>query len=110
MAETQAAMNLSLAAYGSDSRSAEEGEEEESVKVCGELRVEKWRERECEMRMNNMGTEHHAKMLARRRNRDISEKIPLGLAKPTLSKESMLDSRLSNQGSLSGSFADARVI
>ena len=45
-------------------------------------------------------------MLARQQNRDISEKIALGLAKPTMSKESMLDSRLFNQESLSGSFAD----
>jgi SNW domain-containing protein 1 len=29
--------------------------------------------------------------------RDISEKIALGLAKPTMSKESMFDSRLFNQ-------------
>lgn len=29
--------------------------------------------------------------------RDISEKIALGLAKPTLSKESMFDARLFNQ-------------
>jgi SNW domain-containing protein 1 len=34
------------------------------------------------------------------------KKIALGLAKPTLSKESMLDSRLFNQESLSGSFVD----
>jgi SNW domain-containing protein 1 len=30
-------------------------------------------------------------------NRDISEKIALGLAKPTMSKESMFDARLFNQ-------------
>ena len=42
----------------------------------------------------------------RAQNRDISEKIALGLAKPTLSKESMMDSRLFNQEQLSGSFAD----
>jgi len=39
-------------------------------------------------------------------NRDISEKIALGLAKPTMSKESMLDSRPLNQESLSNSFGD----
>ena len=70
------------------------------------MRQEKRRERERELRMSNMGTEQRAKMLARQQNRDISEKIALGLAKPTLSKESMLDSRLFNQESLSGSFAD----
>ncbi|KNZ78443.1 Pre-mRNA-processing protein 45, partial [Termitomyces sp. J132] len=67
---------------------------------------EKRRERERELRMNNMGAEQRAKQLARQQNRDISEKVALGLAKPTLSKESMLDSRLFNQESLSGSFAD----
>ena len=108
-AETAGAMKSSLAAYGSDSGSASEGdesEEEDAAKVRDEMRAEKRREREREMRMNNMGTEQRAKMLARQQNRDISEKIALGLAKPTLSKESMLDSRLFNQESLSGSFGD----
>lgn len=110
-AETAGAMKSSLAAYGSDSGSASEGddseeEEEEAAKVRDEMRAEKRREREREMRMNNMGTEQRAKMLARQQNRDISEKIALGLAKPTLSKESMLDSRLFNQESLSGTFGD----
>lgn len=45
-------------------------------------------------------------MYFRQQHRDISEKIALGLAKPTLSKESMLDSRLFNQESLSNSFGD----
>lgn len=35
--------------------------------------------------------------LARESNRDISEKIALGLAKPTMTKESLFDSRLFNQ-------------
>jgi SNW domain-containing protein 1 len=107
-AETQAAIKSSLDAYGSDSGSASEGDdsEEEAAKVRDEMRTDKRREREREMRMSNMGTEQRAKMLARQQNRDISEKIALGLAKPTLSKESMLDSRLFNQESLSGSFGD----
>lgn len=33
----------------------------------------------------------------REQGRDISEKIALGLAKPSMSKESMFDSRLFNQ-------------
>lgn len=37
--------------------------------------------------------------MAREQNRDISEKIALGLAKPTQSKETMYDSRLFNQTS-----------
>ncbi|KAK7020400.1 SKIP/SNW domain-containing protein [Favolaschia claudopus] len=111
-AATQAAVKSALADYGSDSGSGsgseDEGseEDEEARKIRDEMRREKRHEREREMRMNNMGTEQRAKMLARQQNRDISEKIALGLAKPTMSKESMLDSRLFNQESLSGSFAD----
>jgi SNW domain-containing protein 1 len=62
------------------------------------------------MRMNNMGTEQRAKMLARQQNRDISEKIALGLTEPTLlSKESMLNLRLFNQELLSGSFGASHL-
>lgn len=108
-AERAAAMQSSLGAYGSGSEDeSEEGEEEdeEAAQLRDQMRQEKRRERERELRMSNMGTEQRAKMLARQQNRDISEKIALGLAKPTLSKESMLDSRLFNQESMSGTFAD----
>jgi SNW domain-containing protein 1 len=44
-----------------------------------------------------MGTERRAQVMAREMDRDISEKIALGLAKPTMSGESMYDSRLFNQ-------------
>ncbi|KAK0228861.1 SKIP/SNW domain-containing protein [Armillaria fumosa] len=109
-AQGQAAMKASLANYGSDSDSDSDSndsaEDEDARRIRDEMRQEKRREREREMRMNNMGAEQRAKQLARQQNRDISEKVALGLAKPTLSKESMLDSRLFNQESLSGSFAD----
>jgi len=58
------------------------------------------------MRMNNMGNEKRAQHFARTQNRDIGENIALGLAKPTMSKESMIDSRLFNQEKLNGSFGD----
>jgi len=112
--ETEAgksALKSTLAAYGSDSEggsgseSESEEEDEEARKVRDEMRAEKRRQREKELRMSNMGTEQRAKQLAREQNRDISEKIALGLAKPTTSKESMFDSRLFNRESLSGSFA-----
>ncbi|KAK0483999.1 SKIP/SNW domain-containing protein [Armillaria novae-zelandiae] len=109
-AQGQAAIKASLANYGSDSDSDSDSndsaEDEDARRIRDEMRQEKRREREREMRMNNMGAEQRAKQLARQQNRDISEKVALGLAKPTLSKESMLDSRLFNQESLSGSFAD----
>ncbi|KAG6898256.1 hypothetical protein C0992_000701 [Termitomyces sp. T32_za158] len=109
-AVSQAAMKSTLADYGSDNSSGSESEgseeDEEARTIRDQMRQEKRRERERELRMNNMGAEQRAKQLARQQNRDISEKVALGLAKPTLSKESMLDSRLFNQESLSGSFAD----
>ena len=111
-AESRTAVTSALGGYGSeseaDSSPADSGDEddEEAAKVRDAMRAEKRREREREMRMSNMGTEQRAKMLARQQNRDISEKIALGLAKPTLSKESMLDSRLFNREQLSGTFGD----
>ncbi|TKA69688.1 Pre-mRNA-processing protein 45 [Friedmanniomyces simplex] len=52
-----------------------------------------------ELRQKNMGHERRIQMLAREQNRDVSEKVALGLAKPTQSKETMYDSRLFNQTS-----------
>jgi len=46
-----------------------------------------------------MGTERRMQALAREQNRDISEKVALGLAKPTAASETMYDSRLFNQTS-----------
>ncbi|KAM0746284.1 hypothetical protein T439DRAFT_319297 [Meredithblackwellia eburnea MCA 4105] len=96
---------------GDDESDGERGEgeneeDEKAAKEREEIRRERRKEREREMRMSNMGTEQRAKMLARATGRDISEKIALGLAKPTMSKESMLDSRLFNRDSLSGQFGD----
>jgi SNW domain-containing protein 1 len=47
------------------------------------------------LRMNNMGTEARVRAMAREQNRDISEKIALGLAKPTTTMD--YDARLFNQ-------------
>ncbi|KAH9820761.1 SKIP/SNW domain-containing protein [Melampsora americana] len=110
------AMPTNLAGYGSDSdesdkeasgsESGAEDGDEAAAKARDELRRERRKDREREMRMNNMGNEKRAQHLARSQNRDISEKIALGLAKPTMSKESMIDSRLFNQESYSGTFGD----
>ncbi|SNX84332.1 probable transcriptional coregulator Snw1 [Melanopsichium pennsylvanicum] len=107
-------MSAMLAGYGSDSdsesgsgssrrssRSAASDTEDEGARERDRIREERRRERERELRMSNMGTEQRAKALLREQNRDISEKVALGLAKPTTSKESMTDSRLFNQESLS---------
>lgn len=103
----------------------EEGEEEEAkARERDRLRRERQKQREREMRMSRMGTEAKAKHLARyvsfafywqflvmdtnvaicsEQGRDISEKIALGLAKPSLSKDSMFDARLFNQSEGIGS-------
>lgn len=111
-AESRTAITSALGGYGSESEAgpstanSEDEEDEEAANIRDTMRAEKRREREREMRMSNMGTEQRAKMLARQQDRDISEKIALGLAKPTLSKESMLDSRLFNREQLGGAFGD----
>lgn len=63
------------------------------------MRRERRAEDQRELRMKRMGQERKMQMLAREQGRDISEKVALGLAKPTATKESMFDSRLFNQGS-----------
>ncbi|KAF2455970.1 SKIP/SNW domain-containing protein [Lineolata rhizophorae] len=76
-----------------DSEAAEEARERE------EMRRERRREHERELRQSRMGTERRMQMLAREQNRDISEKVALGMAKPTRSAETMYDSRLFNRSS-----------
>ncbi|KAN0064736.1 mRNA splicing protein [Thecaphora frezii] len=104
-------MPAALAGYGSDTSSGsgsgcESDDDEEAARERDRLRAERKRERERELRMSNMGSEQRAKMLAKEQNRDISEKVALGLAKPTTSKESMLDSRLFNQEKLPSGYGD----
>ena len=63
------------------------------------IRAERRREAQREMRQKHMGHERRVQAMAREQNRDISEKVALGMAKPTQSKEAMYDSRLFNQSS-----------
>ncbi|KWU41039.1 hypothetical protein RHOSPDRAFT_30674 [Rhodotorula sp. JG-1b] len=111
-ASTGGNLGGALAGYGSGSDSEDEedaGETEEerrAAKERDEMRRERRKEREREMRMSHMGTEQRAKVLAKATGRDISEKIALGLAKPTVSKDSMLDARLFNREQYSASFGD----
>lgn len=100
-----------LAGYRSDSDSdesaASDEEDDEGARERDRIREERRRERQRELRMSNMGIEQRTKQLLREQNRDISEKVALGLAKPTASKESMTDSRLFNQGeSLAAGYGD----
>ncbi|KIV86079.1 pre-mRNA-processing protein 45 [Exophiala sideris] len=79
-----------------DSRS---GSEDEATKERERARQERRQENERQLRQSRMGTEKRIQMMAREQNRDISEKVALGLAKPTQNKETMYDSRLFNQTS-----------
>ncbi|KAJ4304542.1 mRNA splicing protein [Kalmusia sp. IMI 367209] len=78
---------------------SESDPEEEAVRRREEARKERRQDFQRELRQSRMGTERKLQMLAREQNRDISEKVALGLAKPTQSGESMYDSRLFNQSS-----------
>lgn len=101
-----AASRTARSSSSSGSESESEAEDEEA-RERDKIRKEKRKEREREMRLNNMGTEQRAKMLMKEQNRDISEKIALGLAKPTQSKEAQLDSRLFNREQYSGNFGES---
>jgi len=82
----------------SDSGSASDSDDSE-VREREKARRERRAEEERKLRQSRMGAERRIQVLAREQNRDISEKIALGLAKPTQSSESMYDSRLFNQSS-----------
>ncbi|KAI5365156.1 Putative SKI-interacting protein, SKIP [Septoria linicola] len=95
----------SRSSYSSQSRSRSRsrsggrdvGEKERRARE--QARAERKREAQRELRQKNMGHERRIQMMARKQNRDISEKVALGLAKPTQNKEAMYDSRLFNQSS-----------
>lgn len=81
------------------SSSGSESGDEEEIREREEMRKERRKEEERKLRQSRMGTDRRIQMMAREQNRDISEKVALGLAKPTQSSESMWDSRLFNQTS-----------
>ncbi|KAI4130999.1 MAG: hypothetical protein LQ347_003159 [Umbilicaria vellea] len=72
---------------------------DEAAREREQMRRERRQEHEKQRRQARMGTERRIQMMAREQNRDISEKVALGLAKPTQSTEAMWDSRLFNQTS-----------
>jgi SNW domain-containing protein 1 len=79
-------------------RSQDSGEEA-AIRARENARRERQQERERQARQSRMGAEKRMKVMAREQGRDISEKVALGLAKPTASSETMYDSRLFNQSS-----------
>ena len=84
----------SASSYSSRSSSGESAARERE-----KMRRERRKENERQMRQSRMGTERKIQMMARDQNRDISEKVALGLAKPSQTQETMYDSRLFNQTS-----------
>ncbi|KAF9536784.1 mRNA splicing protein [Mortierella hygrophila] len=96
---------------GSESGSDEDSDDDEAKQRAARerdaLRKERQQEREKDLRMSRMGSEQKAKIMARSEGRDISEKVALGLAKPTQSKDSLYDARLFGQTSgLNSGFKD----
>jgi SNW domain-containing protein 1 len=81
------------------SESERSGSEDEEVRERKKMRQEKMREEERKFRQSRMGAERKLQVLSREQGRDISEKMALGLAKPTQSTEGMFDSRLFNRNS-----------
>ena len=88
---------------GSRSRSRSSGsyssDDDEAAREREKMRRERRQENEKQLRQSRMGAERRIQMLAKEQNRNISEKVALGLAKPTQSSETMFDSRLFNQTS-----------
>ncbi|KAI4242902.1 MAG: hypothetical protein L6R40_003775 [Gallowayella cf. fulva] len=83
----------------SDSSDRSDSDGDEAAREREQMRRERRQEHEKQLRQSRMGAERRMQMIAREQNRDISEKVALGLAKPTQSSESMWDSRLFNQTS-----------
>ncbi|KAI8611106.1 SKIP/SNW domain-containing protein [Chytriomyces sp. MP71] len=83
-----------------DSPSEDDDMNKEKVREREEIRKERTRQRERELRMSHMGADTKAKVLGKlNADRDISEKIALGLTQPSASRESQFDQRLFNQSS-----------
>lgn len=80
-------------------RSRTPSDDEQAARERERMRRERRQENERQLRQSRMGTERRIQAMAREQNRDISEKVALGLAKPTQSSETMWDSRLFNQTS-----------
>ncbi|CAK3829495.1 Pre-mRNA-processing 45 [Lecanosticta acicola] len=88
--------------YSSRSRSRTppgRGREDADLRERERQRRERKEDERRKLRQGNMGHERRVQQMAREQNRDVSEKVALGLAKPTQSKEAMYDSRLFNQSS-----------
>ncbi|KAI5816430.1 putative transcriptional regulator Cwf13/SkiP [Pyronema omphalodes] len=86
----------------SPSSDRSDSEDDEAMRERERMRRERRAEDQRELRMKRMGQERKMQVLAREQGRDISEKMALGLAKPTAGQDTMFDSRLFNQSSSFG--------
>ena len=89
----------SVSDSGSSRSDTDYDSEDERAHQRAEARKERREADQRELRQSKMGTERRIRQMAREQNRDISEKVALGLAKPTSASETMYDSRLFNQTS-----------
>lgn len=72
---------------------------DERAHARAQARRERQEEDKRRLRQSRMGAEKRLAAMAREQGRDITEKVALGLAKPTANSETMYDSRLFNQTS-----------
>jgi SNW domain-containing protein 1 len=86
-----------------DSGDEEDIEAEAAARKRRDIREDRKREVENELRRSRMGEERRIQTLAREQNRDISEKVALGISKPTKKTgDDQFDSRLFSQVSTGG--------
>uniref|UniRef100_A0A060TG42 Pre-mRNA-processing protein 45 n=1 Tax=Blastobotrys adeninivorans TaxID=409370 RepID=A0A060TG42_BLAAD len=89
---------------------SDDDDETEESRKREAIRRERKREAERELRRSRMGTERKIKEMAREEGRDISERVALGVAKPSQpSGEAQFDSRLFGQVSGSRTFNEDEV-
>ena len=99
MTDRQASRARSHSRNSASLSSRSDSEDDDAAKERERMRRERRVENEKQLRQSRMGAERRMQMIAREQNRDISEKVALGLAKPTRTSETMYDSRLFNQTS-----------
>ncbi|KAI9891260.1 MAG: mRNA splicing protein [Vezdaea aestivalis] len=92
---TRRRRSSSASTYSSRSSSADSAARERE-----QMRRDKKQEAERQLRQSRMGAERKMQVLAREQNRDISERVALGLARPSApTGEAQYDSRLFGQTS-----------
>lgn len=84
-------------------------DETEEARRRRQLREERRREAERELRMSRVGAERRVKMMARDQDRDISERVALGVANPKPTGEGQFDSRLFGQVSVGRGYNEDQI-